>query len=216
MPQSSCFPIPQEMTYDEAALSEPLAIGMYAVKQSIPMFDATVGILGFGPIGMSVMLSALAKGASKVYVTDKIDDRVSMARSQQADWAGNPLKENIVAGILDWEPKGLDVVFECCGQQEAMDQAVELVKPGAKIMIAGIPETDRWTFSVDRLRHKEITIGNVRRQNHTLEETLEIIASGILDISTMVTHRFPLEHSREAFDLVAGYHDGVMKTMIDI
>jgi len=216
MPQSSCFPIPQEMTFDEAALSEPLAIGMYAVKQSIPMFDATVGVLGFGPIGMSVMLSALAKSASKVYVTDKIDARINMARSLHADWAGNPLKEDIVTGILDWEPKGLDVVFECCGQQEAMDQAVEIVKPGGKIMIAGIPETDRWSFSVDKLRHKEITIGNVRRQNHTLEETLEIIASGTMDVSAMVTHRFPLEQCREAFELVAGYHDGVMKAMIDI
>lgn len=215
MPETSCFPIPSTMSLDEAALSEPLAIGMYAVKQSVGMEDASVGILGFGPIGMSVMLSALARDASKIFITDKIEERIARAKQSGADWAGNPLRENIVASILDQEPKGLDVVFECCGQQEAIDQAVELLKPGGKIMIVGIPEFSRWSFSVDKLRHKEITIGNVRRQNHTLEETLEMIASDKIDVKPMASHRFPFERTSQAFDLVAGYHDGVMKAMID-
>ena len=216
MPESCCYPIPEQMTYEEAALSEPLAIGMYAVKQSGPITDASVGILGFGPIGMSVMLSALAKDASKVFVTDKIENRLNRARQINADWAGNPLQEDIVERILDMEPKGLDAVFECCGQQDAMDQAVKLVKPGGRIMIVGIPDVDRWTFSVDKLRHKEITIGNVRRQNHTLDETLEAIAKQQIDVKPMVTHRYPLNKTKEAFDLVAGYQNGVMKAMIDM
>lgn len=216
MPASSCFRIPQKMTYDEAALSEPLAIGIYAVNQSVPLVDATVGILGFGPIGMCVMLAALAKGASKVFVTDKIEKRLDMARILDSDWAGNPLSGDVVEAIRDHEPKGLDVVFECCGQQEAIDQAVELLKPGGKIMIIGIPEFERWSFSVDKLRHKEITIGNVRRQNHTLEETLDAIVKDQINVKPMATHRFPFEKTKDAFDLVAGYHDGVMKAMIDM
>ncbi len=215
MPESSCFPLPESISFDEAALSEPLAIGLYAVKQSIPMEDATIGILGFGPIGMSVMLCALSQGASKIFVTDKIEVRINMAIGTGADWAGNPEKENIVDAILDMAPRGLDVVFECCGQQDAINQAVDLLKPGGKIMIVGIPEADTWRFSVDKLRHKEITIGNVRRQNHTLEETLTMIKSGMVNIQPMATHRFPFDRSKEAFDLVAGYKDGVMKAMID-
>lgn len=64
MPESSCFRIPDSMSYDQAAISEPLAIGVYAVRQSIPMKGAKVGILGFGLIGMSVLLPALAMGAA--------------------------------------------------------------------------------------------------------------------------------------------------------
>ena len=79
MPESSCFKVPDNLSYEQAALIEPLSIGVYAVRQSIPMKDAKVGILGFGPIGMSVMLAALANGAGKVYVTDKIDARLSLA-----------------------------------------------------------------------------------------------------------------------------------------
>jgi L-iditol 2-dehydrogenase len=215
MPETSCFPIPSSMTYDEAAISEPLAIGVYAVRQSIPMQGAKVGILGFGPIGMSVMLPAITKGASAVFVSDKIDGRVSRAAANGATWAGNPDKQDIVKEILDREPGGLDVVFECCGQQEAIDQAIELLKPGGKLMIVGIPEFSRWSFGVDKLRHKEITIGNVRRQNHALEETLELIVQNKVDVKPMATHRFSFEKTKEAFDLVAAYRDGVMKAMID-
>ena len=76
MPETSCFPIPDQMSFDEAALSEPLAIGLYAVNSSIPMKNATIGILGYGPIGMSVHLAARAKKASKIYVTDKVEERL--------------------------------------------------------------------------------------------------------------------------------------------
>ena len=215
MPETSCFKIPDMMSWDEAAISEPLAIGVYAVKQSIEMQGAKIGILGFGPIGMSVMLPALAKGAENVYVTDRIEGRLDKSREVGATWTGNPDKEDIVAGILEQEPSGLDVVFECCGQQSAMNQCVEILKPGGKIMIIGIPETDKWTFSVDKLRHKEITIGNVRRQNHSLEETLEMLDGEKVDVRPMATHRFNFAQTKAAFDLVAGYKDGVMKAMID-
>lgn len=215
MPETSCFPIPDHMTYDEAALSEPLAIGMYAVNSSIPMKGAAVGILGFGPIGNSVMLPAIDKGADKIYVTDKVDERVEFAKKQGAVYAGNPLREDIVKEIAALEPRLLDVVFECCGQQEAVDQAIELLKPGGKLMIVGIPEFDRWSFSADMMRRKEITIQNVRRQNETLDETLEMISGSRVDVKFMATHRFSFADTKAAFDLVSGYEDGVMKAMID-
>ncbi len=215
MPQENCIPIPDHMSFDQAAISEPLSIGVYAVRQSIPMKDAKVGILGFGPIGMSVMLPALAKGAKDIFVTDKIDERLAKAKENGAVYTGNPDKEDIVKGIKEVEPKGLDVVFECCGQQEALDQAVELLKPGGKIMIIGIPEIDRWSISVDDTRHKEVTITNVRRQNQAVEEALELLATEKVDVSNMPTHRVKFDDSKKAFDLVADYKDGVMKAMID-
>lgn len=215
MPQESCLPIPDHMTYDEAAISEPLAIGVYAVRQSIAMKGAKVGILGFGPIGMSVLIPSLAGGAEKVYVTDKIDARLDIARASGAVYAGNVTKTDIEKDILELEPYGLDVVFECCGQQQAIDNAFRILKPGGKLMIIGIPEFDRWSLPVDMGRHKEITITNVRRQNGATEEALEGIAHGHFKVAHMATHRFALKDTKAAFDLVAGYQDGVMKAMID-
>jgi L-iditol 2-dehydrogenase len=215
MPETSCFPIPDHMSYDEAAISEPLAIGYYAVRQSIPMEGASVGILGFGPIGMSVLLTAGALGARRIYVTDKIDERLRLARESGAGWTGNPEKEEVVEKIVEKEPALLDVVFECCGQQEAMDQAIRLLKPGGKLMIIGIPEFERWGFEADTARRRELTIQHVRRQNEALQPVLDMLADGRISIGGMATHRFPFDRAKEAFDLVAGYRDGVMKAMID-
>ena len=215
MPEDSCFKISNTLTYTDAAISEPLAIGLYAVNQSIPLKGATIGILGFGPIGMSVLLSAKAKGGEKFFVTDLVPERLQIAKDCGAVWTGNPANSDVVSQIKEKEPLLLDVVFECCGKQEAIDQAVELLKPGGKLMVIGIPEFDRWSFNVDQMRHKEICIQNVRRQNHSVEETLELMEEKKIDVSKMSTHRFPFAETKEAFDLVTDYRDGVMKAMID-
>ncbi len=215
MPETSCYRIPDSMTYDQAAISEPLSIGLYAVKQSVPMRGAKVGILGFGPIGMSVMLPALAMGAREIFVTDKIDARLRIASACGAKMVANPDSEDVVARIAGEVPELLDVVFECCGQQEAVDNAVELLKPGGNLMIIGIPEFDRWSFPVDKSRHKELCIQHVRRQNEAVQPALDMIGKGEVAVEAMATHRFRFEETKKAFDLVAGYGDGVMKAMID-
>ena len=140
---------------------------------------------------------------------------LALAGRSGATFTGNPDKQDIVAEISGKEPELLDVIFECCGQQEAVDQAVELLKPGGKLMIIGIPEFDHWSFPADQLRRKELTIQNVRRQNETLDETLELLSTARIDVSGMATHRFPFEKTREAFEMVESYRDGVMKAMID-
>jgi L-iditol 2-dehydrogenase len=160
------------------------------------------------------MISALSAGSDKLYVTDKIKGRVDRALQAGAAWAGNPDTEDVAAMIHEREPGGLDVVFECCGQQDAIDQAGQLLKPGGKIMVIGIPEFDNWSFNADIMRRKELSIINIRRQNHALDETLGMLSSGKVDVSPMVTHRFSFEQTKDAFDLVAGYREGVMKAMI--
>lgn len=215
MPEESCFPLSGKLTPDHGSITEPLAIGVYAVKKSGGVKGARIGILGFGPIGMSVMLAAKAKDPEVLYVTDKIDARLSIALKEGAAYAGNILKENIAEIIKKKEPLGLDMVFECCGQQEALDQAVDILKPGGKLIVVGIPEFNRWSMDVETTRRHELSLQFIRRQVDCVEPTLKMMKNGIIDIKNMVTHRFPFDRTKEAFDLVADYRDGVMKAMID-
>ena len=217
MPEECCFKMRKSMSFEESAISEPLAIGVYAVSRSIPMKGAKIAILGAGPIGLSVLLPAMAQGAEKVYMTDKIDRRIQLAEKMGAAWTGNPEKADIVKEIANREPLLVDVVFECCGQQEALEQAVALVKPGGKIMLIGIPPSMKyWSLNVDFSRRKEICIQNVRRQNHCVQPALDMIDNKLFDVNKMVTHRFKFKDTKEAFDLVADYRDGVVKAMIEI
>ena len=215
MPETSCFPLSDKLTPDHGSISEPLAIGVYAVKKSGEVKDLNIGIFGFGPIGMSVMLAAKANEVGKIYVSDLIDERLIISRKEGSALSLNPSKENIVSKILINEPLGLDLAFECCGKQEAFDQAIELLKPGGKLIVVGIPEFDLWSMNVETTRRKEISLQFIRRQVNCVEDALEMMKDGSVSIENMVTHRFPLVRTKEAFDLVADYKDGVMKAMID-
>jgi threonine dehydrogenase-like Zn-dependent dehydrogenase len=161
------------------------------------------------------MLASRAEGSDSVFVTDKIDERLAISLKEGAAYAGNPLKEDIVKQIREREPAGLDVVFECCGQQEAVDQAVDILKPGGKIIVVGIPEFDRWSLNVENTRRREVMLQFIRRQVDCVEPALEMMNTGRIDVSNMVTHRFPFDRTKEAFDLVSEYRDGAMKVMID-
>lgn len=215
MPEESCFPLNGELNADHGSISEPLAIGVYSVKKSGGVKGKKIGILGYGPIGMSVMLAAKAEGAESYFITDKIDERLAIANKEGASLTGNPLKEDIADKILKKEQLGMDIVFECCGQQEALDQAIEILKPGGKLIVAGIPEFDNWMVNVEKTRRKEISLQFIRRQVDCVEPALTLMENGTIKIENMITHRFPFSKTKEAFDIVAGYSDGVMKAMID-
>ncbi|MHC4496639.1 MAG: zinc-dependent alcohol dehydrogenase, partial [Planctomycetota bacterium] len=201
MPEECCYPTEGAITLEQAALCEPFSIGAYTVKRADFEQGARVAVLGTGPIGLSVLLAAQVRQASKVYVTDKIEARLKAAQGAGADWAGNPDKIDIVNEIIAAEPLGLDVVFECCGQQEALDQSFDLLQPGGLLVIVGTARQDTVAFNVDKFRRKELSIKYIRRQNHCVQSAMNIIGSGRANVDFMVTHRFRLEQTRDAFDL---------------
>jgi L-iditol 2-dehydrogenase len=139
-----------------------------------------------------------------------------MAQRCGADWIGNPKRADVVAAMAQLEPLGLDSVFECAGEQQALDQAAEILKPGGTLLIIGIPESDRVSFNIHELRRKEIQVRNVRRQNGAIPAAIHMISSGAAKAGSLVTHHFPLAEAKKAFDLVAGYRDGVVKAMLHV
>ncbi|MCD4770485.1 MAG: alcohol dehydrogenase catalytic domain-containing protein, partial [Bacteroidales bacterium] len=215
MPSGSCFHIPEEMSLSEATFAEPLSIGYYAAKLSQISKGDNIAILGAGPIGDSVLISSKSMGVGRIHVTDKIDSRLDIATKLGAESVCNIDKCDAVEEITTCEPLLLDIVYECCGKQEALDQAVELLRPGGKLMVVGIPQFKRWSFVADMARRKELSIIHVRRQNDCMQPAIDLIRSGRIDTELLITHEFPFERTKEAFDMVAGYRDGVLKAMIN-
>jgi len=211
MPESSCFPVPSTFSAEDAALIEPLSIGCYAVKLSGLTEKSRILIQGSGPIGLSVLLAAREAGAEYIAVSEPIAPRRECAISLTADWAGSP--EDVNAHLAETDPLGIDIVFECCGKQEAMDQAVPLLAPGGKLMLIGIPAFDRPNFAIDLLRRKELCIQNVRRQNECVDDAILLLEQRPRS-RIMITHRFNADQTAEAFELVESYQDGVIKAMI--
>jgi L-iditol 2-dehydrogenase len=216
MPQKNLFDITGRMTLEMAALCEPFTIGVYAVQQASVKESSIVAIFGAGPIGLSCMVAAKAAGAERIYVTERVEARCKAALENGACWVGNPDKQNVVNDICSQEQQGVDVALECAGQQSTLDEAIEVLRPGGVLAIVGIPRFERVSFRADAIRRKELTILNIRRQNRCDEKAIELITSGRAQIDFMLTHRFAMEQAAEAFDMVEGYRDGVIKAVIEL
>ena len=216
LPAANCFPIPDAMTLDQAVLIEPLSVGMYAVRLSEITDGMRAAILGAGPIGLSVLLCAKDAADCTLYMTDLLDERLAVARQCGADWTGNAKTGDVTAAILQREPTGLDLVFECTGDPAIIDHAQRLLTPGGTLMLIGIPPTPQVSFDSHVMRRQEFTFKNVRRQLGCVAPAIELIGQGRIDANPLLTHRFGLEQINAAFDLVAGYQDGVIKAVIEM
>lgn len=216
MPAHCCFKIPDSMSLEEAVLVEPLSIGYYAAQRAGNLQGRTVAVLGAGPIGDSVLLSARHSGAARIVVTDRISERVKLAGDLGADYGFNVDLCDATEEIKKVMPDLADIVFECSGEQEAFDQGIELLKPGGILVLVGIPEFERWSFRADQARRKELSIIHIRRQNGCVQAAIDLIASGKYDFGKMITHHFALEQSQQAFETVASYSDGVLKALLDL
>ena len=216
MPAECCFPVPDSMSDDEVTIAEPLSIGLYACGLAPDGPPKRAAILGAGPIGLSVLLCLKAAGVEEIFVTDLLPERLKTASAMGADWTGCHPSQDVVSEILARAELGVDCAFECAGQQETLDQCVELLRPGGTMLTIGIPELERVSFNPDVMRRKEIRLQNVRRQNGCVQGAIDLISSGKVDVTPMVTHHFGLAESRDAFEMVADYRDGVIKAIVNV
>jgi len=217
MPSFTCFPVTGKMNPVQAALIEPFSIGVYAVKLAeIAEKNSSSVIFGAGPIGLSILLKLLADGISNVGMIEPLEYRLKKSEEIGARYFINPEKQDVEKEVQNQEELLVNVAFEASGEQEAVDNALKILKPGGKLVLVGIPPSAQYTFNMDLMRRKELTVVNVRRQNHCVEEAIDLVVSGKANVEKMVTHHFSLDETPTAFDMVEGYKDGVVKAMIDL
>jgi len=214
-PSKHLFPLPDSLTSEDGAMLEPLGVAIHAVDLAKLRPGMTVGVFGCGPIGLLIVQLACLSGASTILATDVLPHRVEAARSFGAHqvylaeaghgWSG---MRAATGG------RGVDVAFEAAGEQDAVDMAFAAVVPGGKVILAGIPAEDRTSFTASEARRKGLTIKLVRRMKHTYPRAIELVSRGMVDVRSIVTHRFPLAEAREAFR-VAERREG-LKIIIEV
>jgi len=217
MPAENCFPLPEGFSPIDGALLEPLGIAIHTVDLAHLKIGQTIAILGCGPVGLLTAAVAKASGAGAIYMTDPIAARREFALNMYTDAVFNPDTEDVVAAIMETTGgRGVDVAFEAAGAAETPDQAAHITRPGGKVVVVGIPTNDTMTMTASVARRKGLTIKLVRRMKHTYPRAIRMVQKGIVDIRPLATHFFPLERINEAFELVAGYKDGVLRAMIQM
>lgn len=215
MPESSCIPIPDTMTLVEGALLEPLGVALHAVRLAHIEVGDSVGIFGSGPIGLVTLLAARAAGADRIFMTDLVPERLAFARQLGATAVMNPADGDVIEWIHDeTNGRGVDVTFEAAGEQQTVTHACIAARIGGQALIIGIPAVDEISIPIHEVRRRELCIQNVRRSNREADRSLELVASGRIDLKPLATHFFPLDQVGKALDLVHNRADGVIRAIV--
>lgn len=216
MPERCAIPIPDNMTFEQAVMTEPFAIGLWAQRRAGDVAGKKIAILGCGPIGLCTLQAVKAAGPCTVIASDLLAERADLARATGADAIIHAASQDPLAAIARFAPTGVDIVFECAGEQATVDQAGAALTPGGTAVIIGIPAESRLSLDMNFYRRKELNVKNVRRQNGCVHDAIAMVAEKKVNLDPQITHHFTLDQSKDAFDLVADYRDGVVKAMIHV
>jgi L-iditol 2-dehydrogenase len=184
---------------------EPLGIALHAVDLAHLRPGSRVGVFGCGPIGLLVLQVARLSGAARLFATDLAErpHRLEAARrlgavvfAADGGREARAIREATGGG-------GLDVAIEAAGENAAVDAAVDAVRPGARVVLVGIPAEERTSFEAATARRKGLTLVLSRRMKHVYPRAIALVESGQVDLRSPVTHRFPLERGPEAFTAAA-------------
>ena len=197
--------IPQHISYEEAAITEPLACVLHGAEEANIKPGDTVTIIGAGPIGLLHLLTAKKFGAGRVISIDLVEDRLNFAERLGADETVNAGKEDVVERVRELTGGyGSDVVIEAIGLPSTWEQALKLVRKGGTVLeFGGCPPGTEIKVNTEKLHYGELTVrGAFHATPLHFRKALNLIASRTIDVRPLITRKMKLENIREAFDIL--------------
>ncbi|MEI7027249.1 NAD(P)-dependent alcohol dehydrogenase [Paenibacillus sp. y28] len=209
------FPIPDHLSFEEAALNEPFSVGIHAAKRSRLQPGSTVAIMGMGPVGLMAVAAAKSFGASRIIVTDLEQVRLDAAARLGATHTINVREEDanerirqITGGV------GVDTAWETAGNPRALQSALYSIRRGGKLAIVGLPAQDEIPLNVPFIADNEIDIYGIFRYANTYPSGIEFLASGLIDTKSLITDRYPLAQTQAAMERAIHNKSGSLKVMV--
>lgn len=213
LPVSNFLPIPPTMSFDEAALAEPLAVAVHSLHLASIRRGETIAVIGAGPIGLLTVAALRAVNAGQIWVVEPLPHRRQLARAIGADVVIEP-SEAVHAILGETSNRGVDCAIDCAAAADTSSQAIQLARNAGRVLITGIHTTPTVSMDGSSMRRKEITIFNVRRSNHETEQALALLKTHAKWFAPLLTHTRPLDRIGEAFIIASQYQDGVGKMTV--
>ena len=215
-PAAFTFKLPDSVSFAEAAMVEPFAVGLQAaVKAKIQPGDIAV-VTGAGPIGIMAALAALAGGCAQVIVSDLVDEKLAIARRYAGVSTVNIRNQSLADAVGQatggW---GADVLMEASGAVKAYEGVERLLRPGGCLVLIGMP-VEPVRMDISSMAAKEIRIETVFRYANVFDRALAMIASGKVDLKPLITETFAFEDSVAAFERAAEGRPGDVKLQIKL
>lgn len=211
-PARFLYKLPPMISFDEAALFEPLSVGIHACRRGHVRLSSTVLVTGAGPIGLMCMIVAKASGASQVSIMDIDSDRLQVAKELGAD--------RVILSHVEGDPKvcveGIeaDVCIEATGVESAIKACVHGAKRGGVVVLVGMGRSEI-SLPMLEIGIREIELRGIFRYCNTYPAALDLVNSGKVNLKRLVTHRFKIFDAFEAFEAARNRASKAIKVIID-
>lgn len=209
--------LPEEMTYNDGAMIEPLAVTVHAAKRFPDLKGAKAVVLGCGPIGILLIQSLKAFGAKEILATDISDTRLKLAESLGADHVVNTAKEDYKEALLSaFGPDKADVIYECAGTDITMDQAIQNARKGSTIILVAVFGK---TAHVDlaKLNDSELDLNTSMMYRHEdYVDAIRLVNEGKIQLKPLQTAHFAFKDYLEAYKYIDNNREKTMKVLIDV
>jgi D-xylulose reductase len=213
-PEAFTFKLPDNVSFAQAAMVEPLAVGVHAAtKAQIRPGDLAL-VMGAGPIGLVTALSALAAGCSRVFVSDLDDAKLEIAARLGPVTPINVTKQDLAKEILaatdGW---GVEIVFEATGSPKAAATIFEPLCPGGRVVLIG-GQSQPIAYDAGAAMVREARVENIFRYAHVFPRCVAMLSSGAIDVKPLITRTFEFDDSVRAFEIAASAPKGDVKMQI--
>ena len=215
-PADYLYPLPENVSLDEGAMCEPLAVGMWAATRAGVKPGDIAAVLGAGPIGLTALQAAAFFGATTIIVTDFVPSRLEAAQRLGATHAVNLNDADAVEAVMETTGgRGVDVVFECAGAIPSTQQSILMARNGGNVQLVGMPSVDEFELPVYTMIGKELNVGGLFRYANCYPPCVAGIASGRIDVKSLITHSYSLEQCPEAMAFARDEKGKALKVVVN-
>lgn len=217
VPASKITLLPDEMTYNEGAMIEPLAVTMHAAKRFSELKGSKVAILGCGPIGILLAQSCKALGAAKVMITDISDTRLAIAKTCGVDYTINTKNTDFGEAMVNcFGPDKADVIFDCAGNNITMGQAIKYARKGSKLVLVAV-FAGMATIDLAVLNDHELDLDTSMMYRHEdYLDAIRYVQEGKIQLKPLMTKHFAFRDYLSAYRYIDANRESTMKVLIDV
>jgi len=198
--------IPEHVSFEEAAITEPLACVLHGIEEADVKLGDSVAIIGAGPIGLLHLLTVKKMGVEKAIMIDLVEERLGFAEKLGADETVNTGKTDVVEIVRKLtRGYGADVVIEAIGLPATWEQALKLVRKGGTVLeFGGCPPGTEVKVNAEMLHYEEVTVmGTFHTTPLHFRKALNLIASRTIDVRPLITRKMKLDDIKEAFNILS-------------
>jgi len=212
VPVDKCYKLPENVSFEEASLVEPLAVAVHACNITPFEKKDKIGIIGSGTIGLMTLQVAKHHGASSIFVIDTLDYKLNLAKNFGSNKIINAKNQDPVKEVLS--DGGADAVFEAVGHQKTVQQALSMVNKGGKVTVIGMLESEMEINMLD-VTVKEIEIrGSYGYTTHDFKQAIKLISTKKVKVKPLIAHIFPLRDIKKGFEILSKEAENVIKVVL--